>query len=497
MICLAAELCIVSSPAALTRTDLNTTLRNRRALAFVQVGNNMGQFIKRSASILASDRFFFPPSLTSILVDGRVVYLSPTTGNWLVVEPKDQPLLDRLVAGEKIGTLAASLGAPDDLARLKRLLAQITARQFALTDRVPVPSRDLSVKGAYFYLTNACNLRCSHCYMYSGKAEARELSANEWIKVLDEFVAAGGTSITFSGGEVLAKRGWLRVLEHAHQAGVSATVLTNGTLWDADLVASAAPFIAEVQVSLDGPTEATNARTRGAGAFQKAIRTAQLFSAAGVRTSIAMTPTPETLDIFEQGFKEFFEEEIAGTGINVRISHKLLPGRTVSAPAGQEKIRYQETAQKLADRIYPSSRIRSFSLEHRPNELHLNCGYGGASISSTGDVYPCNRIGDVRSVGNVRNQDLKGLFPLLAQAEQATNVDEIAPCKWCDLRYICGGGCRIDDYYLQSSGSESVSFRDAAATHGSVRKDICPEEYRQSLLKLMVELTEYQLGLDE
>lgn len=457
----------------------------------------MSHFIKRSASVLASDRFFFPPSLKSIHVEGRMVYLSPTTGNWLVVEAEDQPLLDRLVAGERIGTLAASLGASDDLVRLKRLLAQITARQFALTDSAPVPSRDLSVKGAYFYLTNACNLRCSHCYMFSGKAEARELSADEWIKVIDEFVAAGGTSITFSGGEVLAKKGWLRVLEHANRAGVSATVLTNGTLWDPDLVASAAPYIAEVQVSLDGPTETTNARTRGAGAFQKALRTAQLFSAEGVRTSIAMTPTLETLGVFEHGFKEFFEEEIAGTGINVRISHKLLPGRTVGAPVGQEKTRYQEIAQKLADQIYPSSRIRSFSLEHRPNELHLNCGYGGASISSTGDVYPCNRIGEVRSIGNVRSQGLKGLFTLLTQAEQATNVDEIVPCKWCDLRYICGGGCRIDDYYLKSSGGDSVSFQSATAIRGSVQKDICPEEYRQSLLKLMVELTDYQFGLNE
>lgn len=458
----------------------------------------MDCFIKRSAYVSSSDRFFFPPSLKSIPVEGRVVYLSPTTGNWLVVEYDDLPLLDRLVTGEKIGTIVASLDAQkNDLVRLKRLLAQITARQFALTDRVPVPIRDISVKGAYFYLTNACNLRCSHCYMFSGKAEAQELSVNEWIRVIDEFIAVGGTNITFSGGEILAKKGWIRVLEHAHRSGVSTTVLTNGTLWNADLVTLATPYIAEVQVSLDGPTETTNARTRGFGAFQKAIRTAQLFSAAGVRTSIAMTPTPETLDIFEQGFKEFFEKEIAGTEIKVRISHKLLTGRNVSAPVGKEKSRYQEIAQKLADKIYPSSKIRSFTLEHHPNQIHTNCGYGGASISSTGNVYPCNRIGDVRSVGNVRKQHLKELFPLLSQAEQATNVDEIYPCKWCDLRYICGGGCRIDDYYLRSSGGESVSFRDVTPTHGSVRKDFCSEEYRQSILKLMVEMTEYQLSLDE
>lgn len=457
----------------------------------------MDQFIKRSASVSASDRFFFPPSLRAIDVEGRVVFLSPTTGNWLVVEHEDLPLLERLVSGETVGSLVASNQSPDELARLKVLLAKITARQFALTSGIPVPNRAPPVKGAYFYLTNACNLRCSHCYMFSGKAEACELSAVEWIELVDEFVAAGGTSITFSGGEVLAKKGWLEILKHAHRVGICATVLTNGTLWDADLVTAAAPYITEVQISLDGPTESTNAKTRGPGAFETAISTAKLFSAEGVRTSIAMTPTLETLEIFEQGFREFFEEEIASTGINVRISHKLLPGRTIHALSDQEKLLYQETAQRLADLIYPSSKIRSFSLEHRPNEVHMNCGFGGASISSTGDVYPCNRIEDVSPLGNVRNKSLKEIFPLLERAEQATNVDEITPCKCCDLRYVCGGGCRIDDYCVHSSSGRSQSFRDTVATPGSVRKDACTEEYRQSLLKQMVSVRNYHFRLDD
>lgn len=456
----------------------------------------MEQFVKRSASVLASDRFFFPPSLKAIPIDGLVIFLSPTTGNWLVVEPEDLPLLEKLAAGDTVGALLASFGS-DVMPRLKALLAQIAARQFALTNAPPEQKRDLSVKGAYFYLTNACNLSCSHCYMFSGKAEARELSADEWIKIVDEFASVGGTSITFSGGEVLAKKGWFRVLERAYQRGVSSTVLTNGTLWNGDQIRAAAQFIAEVQISLDGPTENTNALTRGHGAFHKAITTAKLFAAAGVRTSIAMTPTPDTIDIFEEGFRDFFANEIAGTGINVRISHKLLPGRSVNALVGKEKVHYRDIAQKLADIIYPHAKIRSFSLEHRPNEIHVNCGFGGASISSTGDIYPCNRIGDVRSLGNVREKALKDLLPLLAAAEQSTVVDEIAPCKWCDLRYVCGGGCRIDDYYVQLPNGERESFRDAVVETSSVKKDVCTEDYRRSLLKQMAGTTAYQYGIDE
>ncbi len=456
----------------------------------------MEQFVKRSASVLASDRFFFPSSLKAIPVEGLMIFLSSSTGNWLVVEPEDLPLIEKLAAGDTVGAVLASFGS-DVLPRLKALLAQIAARQFAFTDSPPVQKRDSSVKGAYFYLTNACNLHCSHCYMFSGKAEARELSADEWTKVVDDFVSVGGKSITFSGGEVLAKKGWFRVLERAYQRGVSSTVLTNGTLWSGDQIRAAAPYIAEVQISLDGPTENTNARTRGPEAFNKAITAAKLFAAAGVRTSIAMTPTLDTIDIFEEGFRDFFEKEIAGTGINVRISHKLLPGRGVSALEDSEKVHYRKIAQKLADIIYPHSKIRSFSLEHRPNEIHMNCGFGGASISSTGDIYPCNRIGDVRSLGNVRDQTLKDLFPLLAAAEQSTVVDEIAPCKWCDLRYVCGGGCRIDDYYVQMPNGERESFRNATVETSSVKKDVCTEDYRRSLLKQMAGIKAYQYGIDE
>ncbi len=210
-----------------------------------------------------------------------------------------------------------------------------------------------------------------------------------------------------------------------------------------------------------------------------------------------MTPTLETLHLFEEVFQEFFEENIRGTGINVRISHKLLPGREVSALAGEEKSRYEATARRLSELIYPASRVRSFSLEHQPNEVHFNCAIGGASISASGDVYPCNRINDVRLVGNVRIDRLRDLIPRLTKAELATDVDNITPCKSCDLRYVCGGGCRIDDYYLSDPNGMRSSFRDSEVGLNSVRKDKCSEDYRLSLLSQMAGVRDYLFAANE
>lgn len=107
---------------------------------------------------------------------------------------------------------------------------------------------------------------------------------------------------------------------------------------------------------------------------------------------------------------------------------------------GINKKFYEETAHRLSELIYPKSKQRSFALEHKPNMLHQNCGFGGAAVSSTGDLYPCNRIGDVRPIENVKVDGFERILISLSESEKATDIDSILPCKYCDLRYVCGGG---------------------------------------------------------
>ena len=56
-----------------------------------------------------------------------------------------------------------------------------------------------------------------------------------------------------------------------------------------------------------------------------------------------------------------------------------------------------------------------------------------------------------------------------------TDVDSILPCKHCDLRYVCGGGCRIDDYYLLDSKGANSAFNNAELEQNTVKKDFCPD----------------------
>jgi MoaA/NifB/PqqE/SkfB family radical SAM enzyme len=50
-------------------------------------------------------------------------------------------------------------------------------------------------------ITNACNLKCAHCYENAGKRSSNELTNQEIIRGLEIISKAGVTSIAFSGGE--------------------------------------------------------------------------------------------------------------------------------------------------------------------------------------------------------------------------------------------------------------------------------------------------------
>jgi sulfatase maturation enzyme AslB (radical SAM superfamily) len=54
--------------------------------------------------------------------------------------------------------------------------------------------------------TNACNLKCKHCYQSAGLRTADELTTEEKFKAVEELAKAGVVSIAFSGGEPLLPR---------------------------------------------------------------------------------------------------------------------------------------------------------------------------------------------------------------------------------------------------------------------------------------------------
>ena len=67
--------------------------------------------------------------------------------------------------------------------------------------------------GVQFDVTYRCNERCVHCYL--DHDDHGEMTTAEITDVLDQLAEAGVFFLTFSGGEVLMRMDFFRILEYA------------------------------------------------------------------------------------------------------------------------------------------------------------------------------------------------------------------------------------------------------------------------------------------
>lgn len=364
-----------------------------------------------------------------------------------------------LRSGKCVGDAIETVDSEEAMGDLKIVLAAIFARKFAGVNGEVTKEYLEGYKMLNIYITNACNLKCKHCFMLSGKKLENELTLEDWMKVLISFKENGGEFVTFSGGEPLMFKNFPQIISHAHDLGLKSTVLSNGLLWSDKLIHELAPFIDEIQFSLDGVDEETNSVVRGSGHFEKVVDTIVKFANVGVKTSVATTFTYDNLNESTQtrykNLVDLIKEKTSGKDVFFKLSKKLLPGRDVHFTA-EENEKYSAIIKDIEKHVDENADYENFLAGHTANLVAINCGLGGISVSSDGNVYFCNRINEMESFGNVTEKPMSFFMEKGKEIHLATSVENVIPCKDCELRYICDGGCRIDDFDFAGKIQSSV-----------------------------------------
>lgn len=181
--------------------------------------------------------YTFPADIHAIAHDEKVLTIHPERANWLVLERSEYPIFQYLEQRHTIAEAMASF----DKEPVIRVLTEIEAKGFcnpATRETSPVSLHELFIS-----LTNACNLRCSHCYMYAGDITIEELPLSEWKHILTDFSHHGFDTVTFSGGEPLLYP-WFAEL--CHSLGYTISVLSNGLLWTESLIERLDGIIAQL-----------------------------------------------------------------------------------------------------------------------------------------------------------------------------------------------------------------------------------------------------------
>lgn len=303
----------------------------------------------------------------------------------------------------------------------------------------------------YLYPTFDCPLRCPFCYADGGVRSCQELPADDLVRITWEAMEAGYRKVTFVGGEPLAYREFdklleglqaLRRKEHAgHATGSEASapsMVGNGCQLilrsslgfevDPSLLATIAETFDEVTVSIDGD-EATHDAQRGAGVYRSTVRNVEALLGMGTcRVGVNSVMERDEFD------------GIPGTSVRAFCDEHRIDKLTIQNPVPMG--RAKKTGAN-ADDYYEWHKGTTLMAKTTPC---YSCGLGKSLyMQPDGTVYPCyawyethHKLGDL-SREHVR--DILARPEILAYLNSGVDTNE--KCSQCDVRYLCGGQCKV------------------------------------------------------
>lgn len=406
-------------------------------------------------------RIDVPHELVFKEINGNWVILSPKKPNWIITNEIGRTIVQYTIEGLSPKEIIIKLNKDKGIdvnEALKYVLdffkdvekfGFLESVESIDLDAIPSPTR------LQLYVTNACNLRCKTCYMEATTALEDELTNEEWMKVISDFnEIVGPTLVAFSGGEPLYRDRFLDLAEYAKSKENETFLFTNGTLINGSNIEDLVNCIDKFQVSLDGTNSKSNDIVRGKGSYEKTINAIYLLGRRNVDLTISYTIVPQNIEDVKNNLVPFLES----LGIN-----NLKVGLSIAREVGRWRDNCVNSAclDKSITDLYPEVRKTLIEIFERGwdqpsysrNILKRNCTFGQRLvIDSRGNGYPCAET--VHSIGNVRNESLTNLYGKLKSVYRNSSVDANEPCKICDVKYICRGGCKT--LRVQNFGSPFV-----------------------------------------
>jgi len=325
--------------------------------------------------------------------------------------------------------------------------------------------------------TDACNLRCKHCYQRAGKMSKDELSLEERLNIVDQLADNDVVAIAFSGGEALLRDDFWEVARYASGKGLYLSLATNGTLLTKDVVSRLRDVgVQYFEISLDSVDRAKHDAFRGVtGAWERTV--------AGIKNVVAQDGAYSCIanTITNENYRELDDLVAFSTklGVNRTLIFNFIPvGRGADIidmdlpPEAREHVLQQmygylsgqdesfeilTTAPQFSRVCMMNSQNGVISLAHFgaagfSDKVGLlaeyigGCGAGRmyCAIQPNGIVTPCVfmpiPVGDLRTESFI---DIWKNAEVMQSLRERHDLKE--HCVSCDYRNVCGG-CRARAY---------------------------------------------------
>jgi radical SAM protein with 4Fe4S-binding SPASM domain len=139
--------------------------------------------------------------------------------------------------------------------------------------------------------TSKCNLKCRHCRASNLDHNAKDLSFEQAVTLLNQVDdLAPGAALALAGGEPLERRDLKEILEHIRtNLSLSVELLTNATLITPMNISWLSEMVRGFNISMEGSSSDVHDAIRGKGSFDRTISALRLLVKKDVPLAVRMT----------------------------------------------------------------------------------------------------------------------------------------------------------------------------------------------------------------
>ena len=280
-------------------------------------------------------------------------------------------------------------------------------------------------------ITQACNMRCLHCYegsIHAPASSGQRLTLAEWKEIIDQIHELGARRIVVIGGEPTVVPCLEGILDHLYEKQMDTTLFTNASFQDDSLFELICNHKTKIKFSLYGHNaEVHDSITQHPGSFERLVANIKSFLERDVHVTAAIVLMKENEQYVHEiesfvkalGIKQYKFDVIREVYSGQQSEHK---------PTRREIINLGLISQPY----FRLTRERFYAFFNKNT-----CWNRKLVISETGIMLPCvfarNEI-----IGNIRRTSLK---ELLHSKELSRfwdySFDNVDGCGMCEFKYAC------------------------------------------------------------
>jgi radical SAM protein with 4Fe4S-binding SPASM domain len=295
--------------------------------------------------------------------------------------------------------------------------------------------------GVQLDLTYRCNERCVHCYL--DHDDHGEMNTSEIKDLLDQMAEAGVFFLTISGGEILMRRDFFEILEHARRLMFCVKLKTNAVMIHEEEADRIRELVVEsVQISVySHRAEVHDAITKLPGSLKKSLAGAKLLAERGVKVMFANVLMRENFGDY-QGVQALAAEAGAEYTVDPTITPMMDGDRSILnlniERAELEQVFRDASLLGMSTEEFCAPPAGPMDEADAMEMLPCSAGHTACYISPYGDVYPCVQF--PLPTGNVRTTKFIDIWKHSPQMNEVRSITmaDLPVCSTCSHG---GGSC--------------------------------------------------------